>query len=82
MHGYPAGYNGEPDYASWINQRAMPPPSRESATLKLCTRDFHIIDPNSRPDGAFVTLPRHNNQNGHVYESPKFSRRDSSPLEG
>ena len=81
MHSYQTPYNtnGEPDYASWINQRPLPHPSRDTASLKMGPREVQMMDSAQRQDRAFNTIPRH--QNGHVYESPKFGRRDSSPLD-
>ncbi len=72
-------YNQEPNYASWMSQRPLPHPYMEDGTLKRGSRDFQIVDPTLRSDIQITTNPRP--QNVHVYESPKFGRREIPPME-
>lgn len=75
-HNYDAPYTGEPDYASWINQRSLPQLSVDSASVK---RDVQIVKPVIAQERGLNTLPRQN-KSELDYECPQYIRKDSSPL--
>jgi len=70
-------YNGEPDYASWINQRPLPIQPRDPGFGKPSgQRDIQHVDPCLRTQHSCIG-PNSQPRACHIYESPQFDRRIS-----
>ena len=67
---------------TWAPQRPLPTPYIDGDSEKRQSRDYQGMEPMGNRGGDNTqTMPGCKSRGSHVYESPKFNRREFSPSE-